>query len=115
MRLMKYWPLGILLISVVQASVLMRQTGNPQPKVLAKILAQSQQLVLVTTKDWNAVDGELRRYHRAAGERAWLAAGEKVPVVVGRSGMAWGKGLHGNPAALAKVGEPIKKEGDGRS
>jgi D-alanyl-D-alanine dipeptidase len=29
--------------------------------------------------------------------------------------MAWGRGLHGEPAALAKSGDPVKKEGDGRS
>jgi len=117
---MKYLLLGMLLLGAVRASALVQQTNNSQSKVLAKILAQSQQLVLVTTKDWNAVDGELLRYERVPNERTpkeqvWRPVGEPVAVVVGRNGMAWGQGLHGDPATLARPGDPLKKEGDGRS
>ncbi|MEP7341331.1 MAG: hypothetical protein ABI977_26615, partial [Acidobacteriota bacterium] len=120
MRAMKLLLPGILLLGVAQALALVRQTENSKSKVLAKILAQSQQLILVTTKDWNVVDGELLRYERVVNERVptqqiWRPVGEKVAVVVGRSGMAWGRGLHGEPQVLAKSGDPIKKEGDGRS
>lgn len=76
-----------------------------------KALASSLQLIVVTTKDWNAVDGELRRYERGSGKDQWQAVGAKIPVVVGRNGMAWGKGLHGDAIGAG----PIKKEGDGRS
>src|SRR5262249_3901259 len=41
--------------------------------------------------------------------------GKRIPVVVGRNGMAWGKGLHGEPPKPLKDSDPIKKEGDGRS
>ena len=76
-----------------------------------KTLASSRQFIVVTTKDWNAVDGELRRYERSSVKDQWQAVGEKILVVVGRNGMAWGKGLHGDA-----IGDgPIKKEGDGRS
>ncbi len=76
-----------------------------------KALASSRQLIVVTTKDWNAVDGELRRYERSSVKDQWQLVGEKTPVVVGRNGMAWGKGLHGDA-----IGDgPVKKEGDGRS
>lgn len=120
MRVMKCLLLGILLLGIVHDSTLVGQVDNSKSKVLAKILAQSQQLILVTTKDWNAVDGELLRYERVPNERVpteqvWRAVGDKFAVVVGRSGMAWGSGLHGVPTTLAKAGDPIKKEGDGRS
>ncbi len=74
-------------------------------------LSQSRQMILVTTKDWNAVHGEMRRYERNSVKSPWREVGEKIPIVVGRNGMAWGRGLHGD----AMDDGPIKKEGDGRS
>jgi zinc D-Ala-D-Ala dipeptidase len=73
-------------------------------------LKGSTQLVLVLTDDWNAVNGSLRRFERASPLAAWAPIGDRVAVVVGRSGLAWGRGL----AATAGDG-PVKKEGDGRS
>jgi L,D-peptidoglycan transpeptidase YkuD (ErfK/YbiS/YcfS/YnhG family) len=78
---------------------------------LPDAMAESRQLILVTTGGWDAVDGELRLYERDSIDDQWKAAGEKIPIVVGRNGMAWGSGLHGGA-----VGEgPMKREGDGRS
>ena len=84
---------------------------------LASLLAtgpvpdNSRQMLLVTTADWSATDGVLQRYERAPGQ-AWEAVGDPVPVVVGRSGLGWGRGLHGGPAAGRG---PVKAEGDGRA
>ena len=39
----------------------------------------------------------------------WRAAGEPVPVTIGRAGSAWGVGLHEPQPG------PVKREGDGRS
>ena len=115
MKTMKSLLFGMLLLGITLEPVLGSQAGHSKSKVLSKMMAQSKQLVLVMTRDWNAVDGELRSYERASGGQAWQPKGEKFSVVVGRNGMAWGKGLHGNPAALAKSNDPIKKEGDGRA
>src|SRR5262249_1663862 len=69
------------------------------------------QLILVATRGWDAVDGEMRLYERDSINDQWKPAGEMIPIVVGRNGMAWGSGLHGGA-----VGEgPVKQEGDGRS
>lgn len=74
-------------------------------------IVESRQLILVTTGGWDAVDGEMKLYERDSINDQWKAVGEKIPVVVGRNGMAWGKGLHGGA-----IGEgPVKQEGDGRS
>ncbi|MBS1789421.1 MAG: L,D-transpeptidase family protein [Acidobacteria bacterium] len=105
----------MLLLGAALTIVWGRQSDNSKSKALAKMLAQSQQLVLVVSKDWNAVDGELRQYERASNGQAWLPKFNRFAVVVGRNGMAWGKGLHGDPATLAEPGDPIKKEGDGRA
>jgi len=66
------------------------------------------QLVLVTTADWDADHGTLRRFERRDG--AWHAVGEAAPVMVGRNGTAWGLGLHD-----AQPDGPVKREGDGRA
>ena len=78
---------------------------------LPEAIAESSQLVLVTTGGWNAIEGEARLYERDSINDHWKAVGEKIPIVVGRNGMAWGRGLHGDA-----IGEgPVKQEGDGRA
>ncbi|MFL5581978.1 MAG: L,D-transpeptidase [Gemmatimonadaceae bacterium] len=72
-------------------------------------LAPAGQLLVVTTPTWDATGGTLRRYARDAGG-AWRAEGAPVPVVVGRTGLAWGVGV-----APDVAGEPAKHEGDGKS
>src|SRR5690606_14609315 len=58
--------------------------------------------------DWEATSGTLRRFERDGA--AWAERGEPVPVVVGRGGLGWGRGLH--PDGLDG---PQKREGDGRA
>lgn len=67
----------------------------------------ARQLVLVTIPDWNSPRGTLRTYARDDGR--WIAATAATPVVIGRSGAAWGIGLHPPQAGMQK------HEGDGRS
>jgi L,D-peptidoglycan transpeptidase YkuD (ErfK/YbiS/YcfS/YnhG family) len=73
-------------------------------------LARSRQLVLVTTRGWDGVQGTLERFGRKNSKAAWRPVGEKIPVVVGRNGLGWGAGLNAPPR-----GGPSKKEGDGKS
>ena len=70
--------------------------------------ANAQQLVLVTATDWNATGGQLRRFDRNNGH--WVQVGDAVPVMLGRTGSAWGIGLN----AQRRDG-PIKQEGDGKA
>lgn len=74
-------------------------------------VAGSRQLVVVTTDGWDALQGTLRRYERRSERSAWRPVGGTVPVVVGRSGLAWGVGRH----APVPGGAPVKREGDGRA
>lgn len=74
--------------------------------------ADAQQLVLVTVPGWDSTQGTLRRYERSADD-GWHAVDAAQPVVIGRSGAAWGLGLHDIPADAG--GAPVKREGDGRS
>ena len=64
---------------------------------------------MVRSTGWDATTGELRRYQRGPGGD-WQPASEATQVMLGRSGLGWGRGLHGGP-----LGEPAKREGDGRA
>ena len=78
---------------------------------LLKAMAESRQLILGATSGWDTVEGEMKLYERDSINDQWKAVGEKIPIVVGRNGMAWGRGLHGEA-----IGEgPVKQEGDGRT
>jgi D-alanyl-D-alanine dipeptidase len=70
----------------------------------------STQMVLVVTPGWDSTSGTLRRFEREAPRGAWRQVGSVVPIVVGRSGVAWDDRLE-----TPRAGEPVKREGDGRS
>lgn len=69
------------------------------------------QMVVVTTERWSSVDAALRLYERKGSQSGWTPAGEEIFAVVGRNGLAWGRGLHPAPPP----GGPQKREGDGRA
>jgi L,D-peptidoglycan transpeptidase YkuD (ErfK/YbiS/YcfS/YnhG family) len=80
----------------------------------------STQMLVVTTANWDAVTGTLRRYERANTRKKWKAVGVPIPVVVAKKGMGWGAGV----APLTDFGVrgavdparyeagPVKHEGD---
>ena len=77
-------------------------------------LVQSTQMIVVTTPDWNTMQGRLQRYERAKAGEAWKPVGGAIPIVVGRNGMAWGSGVVA-PESVRAESDPVKHEGDGRS
>ena len=80
----------------------MQRTSTP--------LDGSRQVVLVVTPSWSATTGTLRRFTRNSDAETWRPVGETVPVVVGRTGVAWD-----DTQMTPPTGEPTKREGDGRS
>ena len=78
------------------------------PVAYRDLLNSASQALLVTTQAWSSVDGTLSRYEKQDGK--WQPVGDKVPVVVGKNGLAW-DALGEQPPS----GAPVKKEGDGRS
>ncbi|HXI12214.1 MAG TPA: L,D-transpeptidase family protein [Thermoanaerobaculia bacterium] len=73
-------------------------------------LRDARQLVVVTTPGWTSVDGTMRRFSRDSGEAAWREVGVATAIVVGRTGLAWGRGLHPE-----SNDGPTKREGDGKA
>jgi L,D-peptidoglycan transpeptidase YkuD (ErfK/YbiS/YcfS/YnhG family) len=98
---------GLLLCAM---NIAAEQAQKQQP------LHDSLQMVVVTTPDWNAVDGRLQRYERDRPGTQWKRVGEPIEIVVGKNGMGWGVGLvsTGTPGVRGAT-DPVKKEGDGKS
>lgn len=92
------------LLRSVTAAVLLVITAP----VFAVAQEGSTQLVVVTTDGWDATQGTLQAFERTA--QGWQPHGAAFDVAVGRSGSAWGEGLH-----PTQSGTPQKREGDGRS
>ncbi|WP_434516772.1 L,D-transpeptidase [Dechloromonas sp. ARDL1] len=80
----------------------MPDTDAPAP-------ASSCQILRVLAADWCSDTATLQRFTRPHRAQDWQAFGDEIPVSLGRSGLAWGIGLH--PAANAS--ESRKREGDG--
>lgn len=75
------------------------------------MLTGHQQLLVVTTSNWEAIQGSLQLYERSDDVAVWMPVGGSIPIVIGRSGLAWGIGLH--PMDLKSP--CFKIEGDGKS
>jgi L,D-peptidoglycan transpeptidase YkuD (ErfK/YbiS/YcfS/YnhG family) len=67
------------------------------------------QLILALTPGWDSMHGRLQRFERSRGG-PWNAVSSPVPVLFGKSGVAWGSGLAGQNEP-----GPQKKERDGRA
>jgi L,D-peptidoglycan transpeptidase YkuD (ErfK/YbiS/YcfS/YnhG family) len=93
--------LGGLLVALLSAGT------APTP-----IPAGSRQLIRVLSDSWSAVPARLQRFERRNAQSSWQPIGREIPVVVGKKGMGWGRGLH--PVADASTGE-FRKEGDKRA
>lgn len=78
-------------------------------------LDNARQIVVVTTADWASVSGTLQRFERSNPHAAWKAVGQPFPIVVGKTGLAWGSGLVANERLGASANDPIKQEGDGKA
>jgi D-alanyl-D-alanine dipeptidase len=83
-----------------------------------------KKLIVVITPDWDSVQGTLTRYElkpKVVDDRLqgmvtrweWEKISEPIPVVVGRSGLAWDPELARQYPDLYPG--PVKHEGDGRS
>lgn len=82
------------------------------PICSARLPTESLQLIVVTAESWDTSQGLLSFYERSSDTAAWVAYETAIPVVLGKTGMAWGVGLHSptfNDDFLCKA------EGDNRS
>jgi L,D-peptidoglycan transpeptidase YkuD (ErfK/YbiS/YcfS/YnhG family) len=73
------------------------------------VLASSRQLLRVLAPGWDNPVAQLQRFERARRDGDWQTVGSPVKVALGKSGLAWGRGLH---PQIGGAG-PEKREGDG--
>ena len=73
----------------------------------AAVPADSTQLLVTLTDDWDAPTGHMYTFVRHDG--SWQQQPLETPVNIGRTGLAWGIGLHEAQAGVQK------KEGDGKA
>lgn len=69
----------------------------------------STQLLLCLAPDWETPAARLRRFTRTHPAAGWQSVGPALAVMLGRAGLAWGRGLH------PPVAGPQKREGDARA
>ena len=82
----------------------------------ADSLSRSRQMIVVTTSDWNAVEGRLQRYERSTVHEKWRPVGEPISIVVGKNGLGWGIGVIAtDDSSVRDASDPVKREGDGKS
>ena len=74
----------------------------------ASALAASRQLLVVIAPAWDSCVGQLQRFGRESPAGDWRPVGPAIPVSLGRSGLAWGRGLHSSGGEAG----PVKREGD---
>lgn len=68
------------------------------------------QAVVSLTADWDSTGAVLQRYERESARARWRAVGGPIRAVVGRTGLAWGRGV-----AVDHGPGPEKHEGDGKA
>ena len=86
------------------------ESPAPMARTERTPIAGALQLVLVTTPAWDSTSGTLRRFERSDVGQSWRAVGSPIAIVVGQTGLAWDDAV----GAVAP-GEPLKREGDGKS
>jgi len=72
-------------------------------------LGGSKQLLIVVAHAWDSRAARLQRFARPGRDGEWQPVGQAVAVSLGKSGLAWGRGLHPPLAGIEK------REGDGRA
>ena len=80
------------------------------PLEASNVLDASHQLIVVTSKNWTDVQGTAQRYERHG--QTFRKYEQPFPVMLGKNGLAWGKGLADN---VDQRDGPVKHEGDGKA
>ena len=110
---MKLVSILVCLLSVAECCV---SAPAPAATLNADSLSRSTQMMVVTTSDWNAVEGRLQRYDRSTVHEKWRPEGEPISIVVGKNGLGWGIGVIATDDSNVRgASDPVKREGDGKS
>ena len=82
--------------------------------VQAQIPPTTRQLLVTVAEGWDSHRGSMWWFSRAKANAPWQATrAEPIAVLLGRNGLAWGRGLL--PVPHGERGLPSKRERDGRA
>jgi len=73
-------------------------------------VSESQQLILVTVKNWKTIYGTLQLYQRNK-QNEWHSIGKHIQVIIGKKGSAWDQKIYRH----YHFAGPVRKEGDYRT
>lgn len=76
-----------------------------------RVLHRATRLVVVLVPHMSSPKGTMRTFERKSPSARWEGRSDPEPAVVGARGIAWGHPFQ----SFAKVGEPLKREGDERT
>lgn len=99
---LKIYSILVLLFS----AICLGQPANDLP-----IPENSSQMIFVLTDSTTSSKGNLFCFEKQKDKDVWIQIDNKIPVVLGRNGLGWGRGLNSIDSSRL----PIKTEGDGRS
>lgn len=102
---------GCFILISFLTGLLTAQVKTPQPPPVKPPFTESLQAVVITTKDWTAIQGSARLFERKNVKSRWKSVGSDFPVVVGRSGLV----TTAEYTTLSNDIMIVKKEGDGKS
>jgi L,D-peptidoglycan transpeptidase YkuD (ErfK/YbiS/YcfS/YnhG family) len=102
-------PLAAIVLLACQSYVSATPREMTQTAALVGV-GSSRQLVVVTTPGWTSTKGTMHRFERANSAAEWRSIDSAVPVVVGRTGIAWGVGFNDVSPDGSR-----KQEGDGKA
>ena len=97
------------LCEAANAGDLKIQDGELSFEREAAALNEATSVFLVTAEDWTKTQGKGQVYRKIDSQ--FKKVGSEIPLVLGRSGMAWGIGI----SDYRSLAGPAKREGDGKS
>ena len=98
------------LLRLLLSSLVILAQAVPSRSETATPTKNSRQIIVVIAESWNASRGVAYWLDRETHSN-WQRRGGPTPVLIGRAGLAWGRGKF-NPADLTG---PIKHEGDDKA
>lgn len=96
---------------LLSLSAIFLATELLQAKEESAIPGDCRQLLLVIVDSNDKSPGILHRFERTTSDAGWQIYKNPTSVIVGKNGLAWGRGLQKNDSLTG----PLKEEGDHRS